>query len=154
MQRKRMQRLRKQETYREKELQKQRENYAENNENILSRKRKNYSRNPDAKRKQTRQHYQNNKEKLRKKARDKARDKARALRYDSEANMSKYKKSIEFGPEFVCVCCHGGFFEEQVWVLTEKRVEKIGPDLMKDSCEMDEIKENWFEISIYELFCH
>ena len=156
MARKGMQRLRKQETYREKELQKEREKYAENPEKnlrsqrkrylksrgkILSKRSKSYAENPEKYRKRGRKHYQKNKEKLRKDARDKA----RALRYDSAANMAKYEKSIEFGPEFVCVCCHGGFFEEQVLVLTDKRKKKIGNELMGRSFEIKEIRENWYD---------
>ena len=156
MARKGMQRLRKQETYREKELKKEREKYAENPEKkirrerkryaknrgkILSKKSKSHAENPEKYRKRNRIHYKKNKEQLRKDARDKA----RALRYDSAANMAKYKKSIEFGPEFVCVCCHGGFFEEQVLVLTDKRKKKIGNELICLSFEIKEIRENCYD---------
>ena len=154
--RERMQRLRKNISYKEIELKKQREKYAENPEKklrsqrkryaknrgkILSKRSKSYAENPEKYRKRKKIHYKKNKEKLRKDARDKA----RALRYDSDANMAKYKKSIEFGPEFVCVCCHGGFFEEQVLVLTDKRKKKIGNELMGRSFEIKEIRENWYD---------
>ena len=107
---------------REKELKKMREKYANNSENKKA-------------------YYQKNREKLRKNAKDKA----VSLRNDSNANMEKYNNSLEFGPEFACICCHGGFFEDQVWVLTSKRETKIGPDLMEKSCDKDEIKTNWYD---------
>ena len=117
-----MQKSRSQKEFREKELKRKREKYAKN---------------PKPKRKQARQHYQNNKVKMR----EMARDKARALKYDSETYMAKYVKSIEFGPEFVCICCHGGFFEDQVLAFNEKRKNKIGSELNKRSCEINDIKK-------------
>ena len=137
----RLQKLREKNDYRESELKKQRENYAQNHQETLTRKRKNYTSNPTAKRKKARQHYQNNKDKLRKEARDKA----RAKKYDSDANMAKYEKSIEFGPEFVCVCCHGGFFEDQMLSLTDKRKIKIGSELIDKSCEIRKIREKCYD---------
>ena len=64
---------------------------------------------------------------------------------------SKYHRDIEFGPEFVCICCHGAFFEDQVFVLTDKREGKIDPELMKKSCDRDEIKNNCYDLFIIQL---
>ena len=33
---------------------------------------------------------------------------------DSDANLARYYEEIEFGPEFVCVCCHASLDENQV----------------------------------------
>ena len=74
-----------------------------------------------------------------------ARKKAQALKRDSDANMAKYQKSIEFGPEFVCISCQGGFFEDQVLVFSDKRENKIGPHLLGESCDFEEIEKNCYD---------
>ena len=103
----------------------------------LKKQQEKYSTNPAVKIRK-RSYYQKNKAHLSKVAREKARKK----KADSDANMAKYEKSIRFGPEFVCICCHRCMFEDQVFVFTEKRKEKIGADLLKSSC-----KTQAFEVS-------
>jgi hypothetical protein len=54
---------------------------------------------------------------------------------DSDANLARYYAEIEFGPEFICICCHASLDENQVLEFTEERKEKIGPTLFKDCCD-------------------
>lgn len=64
----------------------------------------------------------------------KAREKAREKLKDSDANLEKFKKAMEFGPEFVCVCCHRCLFEGQVNVFNKKLQAKINPKILHSSC--------------------
>ena len=52
---------------------------------------------------------------------------------NSDANLARYYEEIEFGPEFVCVCCHASLDGNQVLEFTEDRKEKIGHALFKTS---------------------
>jgi hypothetical protein len=54
---------------------------------------------------------------------------------DSDANLARYYAEIEFGPEFICICCHASLDENQVLEFTEERKEKIVPTLFKDCCD-------------------
>ena len=110
-------------------------------EEELKKKREKHANNPKNQRAYDKAYYQKHKQKKQKNARDKAAN----LKKDSNANMEKYEKSKQFGPEFVCICCHGGLFEDQVLVLTEKRSNRIGPELMKKSCTVEEIEQNWYD---------
>ena len=49
---------------------------------------------------------------------------------DSDANLAQFHKDDQFGPEFICVCCHEGLFERQVHHFTDERKDKIGKDLI------------------------
>ena len=64
-------------------------------------------------------YYQQNRESLKKISRERAQSK----RNDSNANQAVFENDIKFGPEFICICCHGGFFEKEVYDLTEKKEE-------------------------------
>ena len=55
---------------------------------------------------------------------------------DSDANLAKYFKEIEFGPEFICICCHASLDENQVLVFTDERKEKIGQNLFETCCDI------------------
>ena len=44
---------------------------------------------------------------------------------NSDANLAKYYAEIEFGPEFICICCHASLDENQVLEFTDERKEKI-----------------------------
>ena len=54
---------------------------------------------------------------------------------NSDANLAKFYAEIEFGPEFICICCHASLDENQVLEFTEERKEKIGPTLFRDCCD-------------------
>ena len=54
---------------------------------------------------------------------------------DSDANLARFYAEIEFGPEFICICCHASLDENQVLEFTEERKEKIGPTLFRDCCD-------------------
>ena len=82
-----------------------------------------HDKNPEKKKNRSKKYYEQNREILTKKAREKAREKLK----DSDANLEKFKKAMEFGPEFVCVCCHRCLFEGQVFVFDKKLQAKIDP---------------------------
>ena len=56
-----------------------------------------------------------------------ARNRARALKYNSNANFKKFEAENTLEPEFVCVCCHGNWFEKQVHVFTKRLQDQIDP---------------------------
>ena len=53
---------------------------------------------------------------------------------DSDANLTLYHQDIEYGPEFVCISCHSGLFENEVLELTDQRRQKIDPKLFDKCC--------------------
>ena len=55
---------------------------------------------------------------------------------DSDANLKKFYQETEFGPEFICVCCHAMLDENQTLELTDERKRRIGKALLKDCCEI------------------
>ena len=59
-------------------------------------------------------------------------------RKDSAWNHLQYKKAIQFGLIFVCVCCHSGLFQRGVKIFTEKLKSKIDPKVLKSSCIFSE----------------
>ena len=61
-----------------------------------------------------------------------------ARKKDSAWNHLQYKKAIQFGPIFVCVCCHSGLFQRGVKIFTEKLKSKIDPKVLKSSCIFSE----------------
>ena len=75
--------------------------------------------------------YQANPDKRKRGSRKRAQEK----KNDSNANNAKYISETAFGPEFVCICCHGGYFENQVVELNEKRRNQINSELLKNSCD-------------------
>ena len=89
-----------------------------------------HDKNPEKKKNRSKKYYEQNREILSKKAREKAREKLK----DSDANLEKFKKAMEFGPEFVCVCCHRCLFEGQVFVFDKKLQAKIDPKILHSSC--------------------
>ena len=56
-------------------------------------------------------------------------EKAERKKNDSDACLMQFEKDTQFGPEFVCVCCHAGLFEKQVLEFTDERKNKVGEDL-------------------------
>ena len=60
-------------------------------------------------------------------------------RDDSDANLARFYQETEFGPEFVCVSCHGGLFEKEVYEFTEARQQSIEPEILGSSCSLDNI---------------
>ena len=60
--------------------------------------------------------------------------KLEARKYDSTFNDAEYRRSIRFGPIFVCVCCHGGLFEDNVKKDSKKLKNKIQPDILDSFC--------------------
>lgn len=93
---------------------KYREKYGRSEE--LMRMREEYSKNPERQREASRQRAQNKKR-------------------DSSANLEQYTKETTFGPEFVCICCHKGLFENQVLEFNDKRKSQISPYIFKASCK-------------------
>ena len=63
-----------------------------------------------------------------------ARERARAKKGDSNSNLSKYHKETKFGPEFICICCHEGLFENQVLIFSKLREKKLGKKLIESAC--------------------
>ena len=57
---------------------------------------------------------------------------------DSTLNDLKYRKSIQFGPLFICVCCHAGLFKRNVKVFTKKLLNNIDPEILDSSCIFSE----------------
>ena len=51
---------------------------------------------------------------------------------DSTLNDLKYRKSIQFGPLFICVCCHAGLFKRNVKVFTKKLLNNIDPEILQN----------------------
>ena len=97
-------------------------------ENRSKRRKEAYNREKEKKRKSL--YYSTNQDKIR----EKYRNKARAKKADSDENLSKYRQDTRFGPEFVCICCHEGLFENQVLIFSKSREKKLGQELIKDSC--------------------
>ena len=72
------------------------------------------------------------------KKREYSKNRARETKLDSNANLAKFHQDIEFGPEFICICCHAALDENEVLELDKKREEKIGPILLESCCEKRE----------------
>ena len=96
------------------------------NTNILQRKRYH-----DGDKDTRKQYYEENRESLSKASRERAQSK----RNDSNCNKAAFERDTEFGPEFICICCHGAYFEKDVYELTEKRRNAIKQDVLKKWCE-------------------
>jgi hypothetical protein len=111
----------------EKVNEQQRQAYAKNSQ----KKKSYYQENQETLIKKSRERYHENQETLSKKAREKAQEKKR----DSDANLSKFYKDIEFGPEFICICCHANLFEKEVHEFTDEKENSIAKKLYDDSCE-------------------
>ena len=69
------------------------------------------------KKEKSRAYFKQNKESLSKAARERA----QLRKTDSNTNQAMFEKDTEFGPKFICICCHGAYFEKDVYELTEKR---------------------------------
>ena len=106
-------------------------------EKVNEQQRQAYARNQESLRQKKRERYQENQETLSKKARERAQEK----KHDSDANLSKFYKDIEFGPEFICVCCHANLFETEVHDFTAEKQKSIAKKLYEDSCSKVEFKD-------------
>ena len=53
---------------------------------------------------------------------------------NSDSNRAKFDRAMQFGPEFVCVCCHNGRFENEVHEFVDKRQTNIKPKIIEASC--------------------
>ena len=82
-------------------------------------------------------YYNANKENLR----EIARQRAQEIRKDSDKNLTRFEKDIEFGPEFICVCCHSALNEKEVLVITEKIKEKIDTTIWDSSVSDEEFHD-------------
>ena len=106
----------------------------------LRRQREAYANNPQEKIKKS-QYYNENQPTMSKASRERA----QAKKNDSDANLEKYEKETSFGPEFVCICCHKGLFENQVLEFNKKRESQICQDVLEKSCQ--KTKNNLYPFS-------
>ena len=69
---------------------------------------------------------------------EKFKESTRERRAKSDRNISakrriqRFKKKVQFGPIFVCSCCHQKLFQNQVEELTDKlkaEIDKVHPDI-------------------------
>ena len=107
----------------QKRIKKQKQRKRKGTEKELKNQRAAYSANPiKRKKKQERatNHYHENREVLSKQYRDKARE----ARNCSGTNDAKYREGIKLGPLFICACCHGALFKENVKIFTDKMQKK------------------------------
>ena len=91
----------------------------------------NKNRSKEKRKKSNEASYKKNEEVLRKTNREYAQNK----RADSDVNLANFKKETEFGPEFICVCCHGSLFEKEVYDFNEKRRSLFTKNFLEDTCD-------------------
>ena len=67
-----------------------------------------------------------------------ARERVHNKKLNSDANLLKFEEETQYGPEFVCICCHECHFEKNVFEFTDDKKKKINPDVIEKSCDPKE----------------
>ena len=54
----------------------------------------------------------------------------------AKKRIQNFKKKVQFGPIFVCSCCHQKLFQNQVQELTDKlkeEIDQVHPEVRKST---------------------
>ena len=65
-------------------------------------------------------------------------EKENEKRKDSVYDDAKFREAIKIGPLFVCVCCQGGVFTDNVKTFSEKLKKKIDSKILSDFWDFNE----------------